>query len=126
MVGSLGHVILAVLNSVGLATVVAASAVWLAWRASRRQLEQSRLQADKDASAARELARSNDTRQRWWEAVRWYHEQRARIGEEAFLRGIEDLSAPSQVRTETQRLTLKAVIQAPLPEEGQESDVKES
>ena len=100
-------------NSLGLTTIVAAVAIWLAWRASKKQIQASRNQADKDAVAARDLAKTNDTRQRWWEAVRWYHEQRDAIGEDAFLSGIEDLSTPSQVLTETQRRTLKAVTNAP-------------
>lgn len=106
----------AFITSSGFASLVAIGAAWLAWRAAQGQIEASRSLADDNALRARELADRNDTRQRWWEAVQWFHQHRKAIGESAFLDGIESLTGPSQVKTEAQRAILRAVTQAPKPE----------
>jgi len=56
-----------------------------------------------------------DDRQRWWEALRWYHEQRLAIGEEAFLLGLQELSASHLINREIMRRSLRAVKNAELP-----------
>ncbi len=104
--------------AVAVPTLVTVVSIFVAWQATTKQIQASRTQAVKDAADARDLAERNDTRQRWWEAVRWYHEQRATIGEDAFRYGLKDLAQPLQVKTETQRRTLKAVVDAPAPPPG--------
>ena len=97
-------------------TLVALGAIVVAWRSTVRQIQASRNAADKNAREARDLDERNDTRQRWWEAVMWFHENRKLIGEPAFQAGIDELNTHHLVTKEAQRLILDAVINAPKPQ----------